>query len=66
VHLPESRTLVNEAGEFSVSAEENDGWIILERKLSLTADYYPAEMWPQVRALLLEDGDPANGTVLFD
>jgi hypothetical protein len=66
VHLPESRSLVNEAGEFSVSAEEKDGWITLERRLVLTADSYPAEMWPQVRALLLEDEDPANGTLLFD
>jgi hypothetical protein len=65
-HLPESLSLVNEAGEFSVTASEKDGWIILERKLVLTAETYPAQMWPQLRALLLEDSDPANGTLLFE
>jgi hypothetical protein len=65
-HLPEARSLINEAGEFSVTASESDGWITLERRLTLTADSYPAEMWPQVRALLLEDTDPVNGTILLD
>lgn len=66
VHLPEPVSVVNEAGEFSVTATEKDGWIVLERKLVLAAKFYPAQMWPQLRALLLEDADPANGTLLLD
>ncbi len=65
-HLPESVSLVNDAGEFTVTSTKKDGWITVERVLKLTADSYPAEMWPQLRALLLEDADPANGVILLD
>ncbi len=65
-HLPESVSLVNDAGEFTVTSTKKDGWITVERELKLTADSYPAEMWPQLRALLLEDADPANGVILLD
>ncbi len=65
-HLPEPVFLVNEAGEFTVTSTTKDGWITIERELKLTADSYPAEMWSQLRALLLEDADPANGVILLD
>ena len=65
-HLPEPVSLVNDAGTFTVTSTEKDGWITVERELKLTADSYPAEMWPQLRALLLEDADPANGIILLD
>jgi hypothetical protein len=59
-------SLVNDAGEFTVTSTKKDGWITVERELKLTAGSYPAEMWPQLRALLLEDADPANGVILLD
>jgi len=65
-HLPEPVSLVNEAGEFTVTSKIKDGWITVERELKLTSASYPAEMWPQLRALLLEDADPANGVILLD
>jgi hypothetical protein len=65
-HLPEPVSLVNDAGEFTVTSTKKDGWITVERELKLTAGSYPAEMWPQLRALLLEDADPANGVILLD
>jgi len=58
--------LVNEAGEFTVTATEEDGWITVTRELKLAADVYPAAMWPSLRALLLEEDDAANGTILLD
>jgi hypothetical protein len=65
-HFPEPVSLVNEAGTFTVTSTKKDGWITVERELKLTADSYPAEMWPQLRDLLLEDADPANGVILLD
>ena len=64
--LPAELSLVNEAGEFTVNTTEKDGWITIERELKLNSDSYPAEMWPQLRALLLEDADPVHGTILMD
>jgi len=65
-HLPEPVSLVNEAGEFTVTSTKKDGWVTVERELKLSSNIYPAEMWPQLRALLLEDADPANGVILLD
>ena len=65
-HLPDPVSLVNEAGEFTVSVTEEDGWITVTRELKLAADVYPAALWPQLRALLLEEDDAANGTILLD
>ncbi len=66
VNLPAAVSIVNDAGEFTVKTTEQDGWITVERELKLNADTYPAEMWPQLRALLLEDADPVHGTILMD
>ncbi len=66
VHLPPNISLVNDAGEFTVNSSEEGGWITVVRELKLNADSYPAEMWPQLRALLLEDADPVHGTILMD
>jgi hypothetical protein len=65
-HMPEPVSLVNEAGEFTVTSTNKDGWITVERELKLSSNIYPAELWPQLRALLLEDADPANGVILLD
>ena len=65
-HLPEPVSLVNEAGKFSVTTEQEEGWITVERKLTLAADTYPAELWPHLRALLLAEADPVNGTILLE
>jgi len=62
-HLPDPVSVVNEAGEFMVAVEEKNGWITVERKLTLTSGSYPAELWPALRALLLEEADPLHGTI---
>jgi len=65
-HLPEPVSLVNEAGEFTVTVAQKDGWVTVTRELKLTGDVYPAALWPQLRALLLEEDDAANGAILLD
>lgn len=65
-HLPAPVSVVNEAGEFTVKATEEDGWITVERELKLASETYPPEMWAHLRALLLEEGDPIHGTILLD
>ncbi len=65
-HLPEPFALANEAGEFTVTVTQQDGWITLTRELKLNEGTYPAEMWPAVRALLLEESDARHGTILLD
>jgi len=66
VHLPPTVALTNEAGTFAVTATSAGGWVTLERAITLNADAGGQEMWPALRALLLEDGDPANGTILLN
>lgn len=65
LHLPEARTLKNEAGSFTLSVEMNDGWVTIERKLTITGGKVEPENWPQLRALLLEAKDKAGRTVLL-
>jgi hypothetical protein len=65
VHLPPDLAVANEAGEFTVRSSEDGGWITCERVLKLNAATYTADMWPQLRALLLEEADPVHGTVVF-
>jgi hypothetical protein len=66
IHLPAPVSLINDAGEFSVTATEADGWITLERELKIASKAFPPEMWPMLRALLLEEGDALNGTIVLD
>jgi hypothetical protein len=63
-HLPEARTLKNEAGSFSISVEMKDGWVTVERAFSLKGGMVAPEMWPQLRALLLEAQDTAGMKML--
>jgi hypothetical protein len=63
-HLPEARTLDNEAGSFSISVEMKDGWVTIRRSLSLEGGKVTPDMWPQLRALLLEAQDPAGRKML--
>ena len=66
VSMPESMTLDNEAGTFTVEVFEEYGWSVVERTLELKQDRYEADQWPALRALLLEEQDPRYGTILFD
>jgi hypothetical protein len=65
-HLPTPVSIVNEVGTFTVTATDEGGWITVVRELKITSEDCPAEMWPQLRALLQEDADPVHGTILLD
>jgi len=63
--VPEARELENEVGRFSLHVEKEDGWVKISRELTIrTATISPAA-WPSLRALLLEETDSANRTVLL-
>ncbi len=65
IHLPEARTVQNEAGSFTITVEMNDGWVTIERKLTLNGGKIDPEAWPHLRALLLESKDQAGRMVLM-
>jgi hypothetical protein len=62
-HVPAARRVANGAGFFEVSVEVRDGWLSYERVLTLEPGPVAAAAWPALRTLLLEESDPANGTI---
>jgi len=62
---PAPKKLDNKAGFFHLDVLEEDGWLILTRSIKVTGSFIPAADWPDLRALLLEESDPANGSVLL-
>jgi len=65
VHAPEPRELVNEVGRFVLAVDQKDGVLTVTRELELTVATITPEQWPMMRALLLEEADPANGMILL-
>ena len=65
VYLSEARELVNEVGWFKLTVEKEDGWVTIERELSLNKTAVPPDEWPALRALLLEESDAAGRTILM-
>ncbi len=65
VARPADRTLTNAAGTFTLKVAEQDGWLTLRRDLALLPAAGQAGNWTALRALLLEEADPANGTVAW-
>jgi hypothetical protein len=43
----------------------NEGWVTVERRLTLAGGTVGPEGWPDLRALLLEAEDKAGRTVLM-
>jgi hypothetical protein len=65
VHLPEAREIENVAGRFALTVERDDGWVTVDRVLKLSGMMVPPDAWPHLRALLLEETDAANRTILL-
>ncbi len=61
--LPEPRGLENECGNFALKVTKENGWITVERELKLNKTRVDPKAWPQLRALILEEKDPANRTI---
>lgn len=62
-HLPPPRRLANSAGVFALNAAVEGGWLVYRRELDLARERIAAADWPDLRALLLEEADPANRTI---
>jgi hypothetical protein len=77
VRLPEPRSIENPLGRFSLSVEEEDGWITMTREVAVGTSRTDAESsessptivapeeWPLLRELLLEEADRANRAILL-
>jgi hypothetical protein len=68
LQAPEAVSLTNAAGSFTLTSDYDDGWLTLTRAVKLVDGQegdLPAELWPDLRALLLEEADPVHGTVLL-
>jgi hypothetical protein len=64
VQLPVAHQIENNAGGHVVTVEENDGWVTVARELTLRGGMVQPEEWPGLRALLLEEADLPNRTIL--
>ncbi len=65
IHRPETRKVENEAGSFSLDVVFKDGWLTIDRTLTLRGGVVAPAAWPALRALLLEERDTANRTALL-
>ncbi len=65
LQTPESFSLANEAGSFEMEVAFENGWLVLTRTLQIAEEATAASNWPQLRALLLKESDPAFGTVIW-
>jgi hypothetical protein len=64
VSLPAARELKNDTGHFTLRTLEKNGWVTVERELTLNTGVIPPEHWPQLRALLLEE-QSTGGRVVY-
>ena len=64
VRLPEARELANEAGRFSLRVSRDRGRTVVERELRILGGELEAGRWGALRALLLENADPENRSIL--
>ncbi len=65
-HIPQAFKLANDVGLFELQIHQNEDCLTLIRTLVLTQKDVMAEQWPQLRALLLAELDPAHGTVIWN
>jgi hypothetical protein len=76
VRLPEERSLANTAGSFSLSVEQGTDRVTVTRTLALNPPalvdriekpiHVAPEVWPELRALLLEESDHRNRVLLLE
>lgn len=65
VYVPEARQIENEAGRCTLNVEQEDGWVTIDRSLTLKSATITPETWPLLRMLLLEEVEAANRTILI-
>ena len=65
VHVPEAREIDNKVGHFSVRSDKGGGWITVDRELTVFVPVVDAEVWPDLRTLLLEEADTGGKMILM-
>ena len=65
IYMPRPFELENEVGRFGLTVEREEEWITVERELRIGKRIVRPEEWPLLRALLLEEQDPAHRTVIL-
>jgi len=65
VLMPEPRSIENAVGRYTLRVENDDGWVTVERELTLKSTTVDPPAWPLLRALLLEETDAAGRTILM-
>ncbi len=63
--LPGERRLENAAGWFRLIVDREEDALVLTRAISLAEQAGAPENWPHLRALLLEEADAVNGTIIL-
>jgi hypothetical protein len=65
VYLPKASKIENEVGSYILSVENKNGWVTIDRELTIRSAKILPEAWPKLRALLLEEMDSAGRTILI-
>lgn len=65
VHIPESFEIDNTIGHYSVRSINKAGWVTIDRELSVFVAVVEAGLWPDLRALLLEDENTGGKMILL-
>jgi hypothetical protein len=65
VYLPETREIENEAGRYILSVRKEEGRVTIDRELAINTKTIRPGMWPELRALLLDETDSAGRTILL-
>lgn len=65
VRVPEAAEATGPVGTFRLKSAVGDGSVSVIRVLAVGSGAVPAEAWPELRALLLADHDPAGRVLLF-
>ncbi|MCK4413126.1 MAG: DUF3857 domain-containing protein [Candidatus Eisenbacteria sp.] len=65
VYAPAPMELATAVGRFSISVDQQEGWLTIIRELAIDETRITPEMWPELRALLLADNAPRNRRVML-
>ncbi len=65
VYMPQMYEMENEVGRFGLTVEREGGWITIGRELHIDKHIVQHADWPLLRALLLEEQDPAHRTIIL-
>lgn len=65
-HLPATQQLVNRAGSLEFTTSRSGDWLTCTFRLEVAEARLEADLWPDLRALLLEAMDPVRRTLVLE